>query len=996
MTQDQADRDPLEVLADRFLQEQRQGKCPSISDYANEHPELAEHIRELFPTITAMERLKFSRETSSSGGVFLGSMGLERLGDFRIIREIGRGGMGIVFEAEQQSLGRRVAIKVLPRQSLLRPKDLERFTREARIVASLHHTNIVEVFGVGEEDGFHYYVMQLVHGVGLEKVIAELGSRRRRSKINRRSSRTVAAATTAAGAKGKHDSTSIEQVVSGLFSLDDTPPESETGPSEGTSPAVGAVDANKQLDELTGESDDSAGTERDSGVAKSVFSAMRAGRGGEFQLGRRYFDDVAKIGLQVADALAHAHSRGILHRDIKPANLLIDYHNIVYVTDFGLAKAVQAGDTTQTAGITGTLRYISPEQFQGHTDARSDIYGLGLTLYELLALRPAYEGPDRNTLINRINTSEPVRLGKLNRKIPRDLETIVQKAISRDPDDRYQCVRELGEDLKCFLEDMPIRARRVGSIERFWRWSRRNPAIASLTGATMFLIILAAIVATAGYVNTNRALEGREIERKRAQANADLAVKALNRMFERFNPNQITSVSGLTVDKGEGVTMLTPAPPVLSGEVAVLLKDMLTFYRRIANTEPYDPALRQRVAKANERVGSIRQLLGLYNLAISSYKQAINIYRMRYSDTAQESSFMLEVARVYNSLGQLYLSTGKMSDACASHLGALWALQPDTETISDRSAIRYELARTHYLLGSGGYDDLGDFSLNEEQDSPSTGEPSQAGELSLVYINRPDLEARQRKSDVHLQTAIDILEGLLSENADNPDYHLMAALCHRNMSSILSQGDPYVAGGSLATATGILEKLAFDHPEMPDYRYHLAETYATFDLKSDPSESYTYQLIEDRLNKAVAISEGLAAEYPYIPRYTVSQAHIYHKMGTVMKQTMRWDEAAKNYRKSIGLYEALVGRFPDTVPYKIQLAAFRITLTDLLVRDQRLAEARSILEDSIEMLIDTPLSNNNRFPVDELLAQTRQAFELAGGENTQTQPAGDGSGILAE
>ncbi|MCK4959916.1 MAG: protein kinase, partial [Planctomycetes bacterium] len=157
MTQDQADRDPLEVLADRFLQEQRQGKCPSISDYANEHPELAEHIRELFPTITAMERLKFSRETSSSGGVFLGSMGLERLGDFRIIREIGRGGMGIVFEAEQQSLGRRVAIKVLPRQSLLRPKDLERFTREARIVASLHHTNIVEVFGVGEEDGFHYY-----------------------------------------------------------------------------------------------------------------------------------------------------------------------------------------------------------------------------------------------------------------------------------------------------------------------------------------------------------------------------------------------------------------------------------------------------------------------------------------------------------------------------------------------------------------------------------------------------------------------------------------------------------------------------------------------------------------------------------------------------------------------------------------------------------------------------------------------------------------------
>ncbi|MCK5174439.1 MAG: serine/threonine protein kinase, partial [Planctomycetes bacterium] len=704
-----------------------------------------------------------------------------------------------------------------------------------------------------------------------------------------------------------------------------------------------------------------------------------------------------KIGLQVADALAHAHSRGILHQDIKPANLLIDYHNIVYVTDFGLAKAVQAGDATQTAGITGTLRYISPEQFQGRTDARSDIYGLGLTLYELLALRPAYEGPDRNTLINRINTSDPVRLGKLNRRIPRDLETIVQKAIARNPDNRYQYVREFGEDLKCFLEDRPIRARRVGSIERFWRWSRRNPAIASLTAATMFLIVLAAIVATTGYINTNRALIGQEIERERAQANADLAMKALNRMFERFNPNQITAVSGLTVDKGEGITMLIPTPPVLSGEVAELLKDMLTFYRRIANAEPYDHALRQRIARANERVGSIRQLLGLHNLAASSYKRAIYIYRMRYGDLGQEDSFMLESARIYNSLGQLYLSTGSRNDACVAHLEALRALQPNAGTISDRPAIRYELARTHYLLGSGGYDDLDASSLDEGQDSTSAGESSRPGQLSPVTINRLELEARQREPDVHLQTAIEIMEGLLAEDADNPDYHLITALCHRNMSSMFSQGDPYVAGGSLTTATVILEKLVVDHPEMPDYRYHLAETYATFDLKEDLSES-SYQVIEDRLNKALAISEGLSAEYPDIPHYTVSQAHIYHHTGTIMQRTLRWDEAERNYQKSARLYKALVGRFPDTVSYKVRLAAFRLTLANLLVRDQRLAEVRSILKDSIKMLSEIPSSSSNRQAVDELLAQTRQAFELAGGEDTQkpskSRKPGDGSGIL--
>jgi len=167
-------RHPVELLADDFMARLRRGESPSVAEYAERYPALADDIRELFPTIAAMERLKQGKERSADGRASLGPIRLERLGDYRIIREIGRGGMGIVYEAEQESLRRRVAVKVLPRQTLLDSKHLRRFQREARTAARLHHTNIVPIFGVGEQDGYHYYVMQYIRGVGLDQILRHL------------------------------------------------------------------------------------------------------------------------------------------------------------------------------------------------------------------------------------------------------------------------------------------------------------------------------------------------------------------------------------------------------------------------------------------------------------------------------------------------------------------------------------------------------------------------------------------------------------------------------------------------------------------------------------------------------------------------------------------------------------------------------------------------------------------------------------------------------
>ena len=191
---------------------------------------------------------------------------------------------------------------------------------------------------------------------------------------------------------------------------------------------------------------------------------------------------MASIGVQVAEALEYAHKQGIHHRDIKPSNLLLDTQGTVWVTDFGLAKADDQQNLTHTGDILGTLRYMPPEAFEGKTDARSDVYSLGLTLYEMLAFRPAFDEKERNRLIKQVTDAEPVRLGKLNRQVPRDLQTIVHKAIDKDPARRYATAGALAEDLQRFIDDEPIRARQVSAAERYWRWARRNPVIAILGG----------------------------------------------------------------------------------------------------------------------------------------------------------------------------------------------------------------------------------------------------------------------------------------------------------------------------------------------------------------------------------------------------------------------------------------------------------------------------------------------------------------------------------
>ncbi|AGA26435.1 serine/threonine-protein kinase [Singulisphaera acidiphila] len=664
MNDPSSDLNQLGGLAEEFLDRRSRGERPTVTEYAEQYPELADQIRAFFPALMVVEDLKPRAEdlTNSFIGGLRPTRGLsmERLGDFRIIREVGRGGMGVVYEAEQESLSRRVALKVLGSPSLLDPKRLARFQREAKAAARLHHTNIVPVFGVGEVDGVHYYVMQFILGAGLDEVLDDV----RRLQASKTGQPVSVSPREPLGGPSASVAFSLLNGRPGPLA-EPVPPQETPWPSTITDSSDPSVVAGPP--------------------ALSVAS----------ETGPSYARSIARIGAHVAEALGYAHEQGILHRDIKPSNILLDNHGTPWVTDFGLAKATADEDLTHTGDIVGTIRYMAPERFHGRCDALSDVYALGLTLYELLARVPAFEGADRNQLIRQVHLEEPPRLRKRDPTIPRDLETIVHKAIEKDPGHRYLSAVALAEDLRRFLEDRPILARRATLTERTRRWSRRNRTTAALAVTTAGSVLLAAVVGWTGYVITTQALKGEQNRRteaeiatrqareatRRAEENVSLSLEVFEELFEKLAANDnhlLPPPPGLphvqhkpnmdppppppeeNLDRppppprgpgGPFDRMAFPMdakhgpPPGRSEEDTALLESMLMFYDRFAQRNATNPRLQGEAAWAYRKVGALYSRLGRDQEAESAYQRAITMFEeliVQFPDVTEYRSRLVE------------------------------------------------------------------------------------------------------------------------------------------------------------------------------------------------------------------------------------------------------------------------------------------------------------------------------------------------------------------
>ncbi len=448
------------------------GQQPARSELLARYPDLADALVQCLDALDFVHGAADRLQPDSVGRQPLLAPTLNvPLGDFRIIREVGRGGMGIVYEAEQLSLGRRVALKVLPLAAALDPRHLQRFKNEAIAASHLHHQHIVPVYSVGEQRNVHYYAMQFIDGRTLAEILDEL----RRDP----SAQLHQVAPTGVEATGRVEARTASQPTAPLGS-----------------------------------------------------GSRRSGRGPGF------FQTAARLGVQAADALEHAHQVGIVHRDVKPANLMVDGRGHLWVTDFGLARLQSDSGLTVTGDLMGTLRYMSPEQALGKRsllDHRTDIYSLGVTLYELLTLQPAFPGTERQDLLRRVTSEEPPRPRTADPQIPPDLETIVLKAMAKAPEERYATAQELAEDLRRFLDDRPIRARRPTLWHRVKKWVRRHRAPVGVAVAALVLLLLASTIGLALWQRqTSLALDNLEKQKQKTEREHRLAVDALADMATSF------------------------------------------------------------------------------------------------------------------------------------------------------------------------------------------------------------------------------------------------------------------------------------------------------------------------------------------------------------------------------------------------------------------------------------------------------------------------------
>jgi tetratricopeptide (TPR) repeat protein len=420
--------------------------------------------------------------------------------------------------------------------------------------------------------------------------------------------------------------------------------------------------------------------------------------------GSNYWSTIARLALQVADALAYAHGRGVLHRDIKPANLILDTRGVVWVADFGLAKALEQDDGTRSIDILGTPAYMAPEQLEGRADPRTDVYSLGLTLYELLTLRPVRTKGKGIAALDPGTPLRPAPPRQICPDIPRDLETIILKAIAHEPERRYASADELSADLRRLLADRPIHARRVTAAERLWRSARRNPVIAALSMTAALLLILVAVTTSVGYARTTQALAGERKEREKAEAATAVAFEALDRIYQRFAPpspfDAIEDPSGdgdgLADDTGDWRAAIREKP-VLSEGTAAVLEDLLVFYDRLAEQSGDNAEYLEKVARANRRVGDIRHHLGQLAKAKEAYHRSIELYGQldQQTDTPKHQ---LTRAVMHTELGIVHQRLRESQDAAAEWETAVEMLERIEPTELQQAEVRRQLTRARRLL----------------------------------------------------------------------------------------------------------------------------------------------------------------------------------------------------------------------------------------------------------------------------------------------------------
>jgi serine/threonine protein kinase/tetratricopeptide (TPR) repeat protein len=913
----------LAKLVDRYLAQLQAGEAVSPSKFAAEHPEYAKQLERLLPALELMDDLRRSSlHPGSDRPLRLGAPdhagitpGL--LGDYEILREVGRGGMGLVYEARQLSLNRRVALKVLPFAAAMDPRHLQRFQVEAQAAACLHHTNIVPVHAVGCERGVHYYAMQFIEGRTLASLIRELRGIEGQDPSIPADGDEPARSLAGRLASGEFDSSAFEPLAAG-----DRPDSSRKARAPVEPAALPPPPSTSTRD-------------------------------------RAFCRTAAHLGIQAAEALEHAHGLGVVHRDIKPANLIVDARGNLWVTDFGLAQVqAEAGlSLTLTGDVLGTLRYMSPEQALGRrtlVDHRSDIYSLGVTLYELLTLRPAVQGADRQEVLRRIAFEEPTALRRHNAVVPRELETIVLKAMAKEPADRYATAQELADDLRRFLEHRPIHARRPRLSERAAKWVRRHTAVV-VSGITVLLMAVVALSLGAALLARERAVADRQ--RQSAELNFGRARDAVDQM--------LTEVS-------EGLSNMPQAEPVRR----TLLEKALAFYQQFVLERSNERSLRIELERAYRRMGDIEETLGRQDEARAALERSVAGLGKLVVERPGDLEARRELAESNLRLGSFLADTGQSERAQEEEVlrraeelyRSMSAERPPPA--SNREGLYRTLNRKGLLLNAVGKRREAEAAWNEALDlcqrqaasGPGAAKYHRAIGAMLNNLAMP-LMVPDRAAEARplLERAVKAQEAALSSEPR----HIQGRefLCNHLINLAWVLGKLGAANETKATARQFLarsEDLARDFPSTPKFRLGLADGY--FFVADIYRELHLTKDAEHEFRKALEVYDGLEAELLRHPESRKNLAHTHINIGLLLFGDRR-HAAADAFLEALEILRNLMESHPDRADIRgLWMIAVRnfgwLILTSPDPRERDRARIRELAREAVERSPQDALSWN--------------------------------------
>lgn len=753
--------------------------------------------------------------------------GKMKLGDFTLLNEIGRGGMGVVYEATQESLSRRVAIKLLPIASLLDSQQIARFKNEAHAAGLLNHPNIVPVHSVGTERGLHFYAMQLIEGTSMDEWVQ------------------------------RHATTVQYPRVSGSSA--------DRAPHDDWPTTLGWI-------------------------------------------------------IDIARALHAAHETGVIHRDVKPSNLMLDNQGKIWITDFGLARCQTDLALTKSGDLVGTMRYMSPEQARGQhamVDGRADVYSLAATAYELLTLRTAHDGENAPAIMKMIAEQEVTPMRQLRSDLPRDLETVIAKALAKSRDERFETADAFADDLSRVLAGEPTIARPPTLVDRASRFSAKH-RLSVLSAILVGLLSLVGFAASTAMIAAEKKVS--DDNAARATRNEQLARGAVDRLGSQT---------------AELLADIPSADPVRR----TLLKETLNYYKTFAAGADNDPALKEDLAITFGKIGALQSELDAADQSLDALRRSESLYAelgiesgsTAIASTGNTNPFgsnnkrRLAWSTSQNNLAQALNDSGNLEEAAKYFARAIKTQRVLLESDST-GQVRLALATTLNNLGLL----LADSLANDEAEKryleaisllqPTDESPTDLAakqQLAAVYANLSGLLANisPGRATEYARQALAEQTDVLKTDPSNAKYATQVIVTLNTLgASQSSAGHPTEAIETLSRAVEIGNQLMTRWPDQPTYRRDLVISLNHLGLAQ--SKTGNLRQASTTFHAALVHGRPLAKSFATDAETQSMLGGVLNNLGFMQQQLGERDAAAATYDEAIAAQTLAVQLAPQVKRYR--------------------------------------------------------------------------------